>query len=206
MDRLIARQRDYFAARGEPVVWKVCEHDRPADLGRRLRRAGFVAEPSETVMFGLAEEMVTSPVLPEGVVLRQVTAPAEMRRIAAMESVVWGEDWSGIGEDLVHRVAAAPDDTAVFVAEAGGEMVSAAWLVFLGAGVGFAGLCGGSTLPAWRGRGVYRALVAARAERAVAQGVRFLQVAASDDSAPILQRLNFRAVATTTPYVWSPPR
>jgi len=73
-------------------------------------------------------------------------------------------------------------------------------------GTDFAGLWGGSTLPAWRGRGIYRAMVAARAQRAAARGVRYLQVDASDDSAPILRRLGFRAVTTTTPYVWAPPR
>lgn len=55
------------------------------------------------------------------------------------------------------------------------------------------------------GRGIYRALVAARAQRAAARGVRYLQVDASADSAPILRRLGFHAVTTTTPYVWTPP-
>ena len=72
-------------------------------------------------------------------------------------------------------------------------------------GTDFAGLWGGSTLPAWRGRGIYRALVARRAQLAVGHGYRFLQVDASDDSRPILERLGFVAVTTTTPYVWTPP-
>lgn len=50
-----------------------------------------------------------------------------------------------------------------------------------------------------------RALVARRADLAAARGVRHLQVDASDDSRPILQRLGFVAVTTTTPYVWTPP-
>ena len=82
-------------------------------------------------------------------------------------------------------------------------MVSAAWTVFH-VGTDFAYLAGGSTLEAWRGRGIYRALVAVRAQRAAARGTRYLIVDASDDSAPILRRLGFRAVTTTTPYVWAP--
>lgn len=39
---------------------------------------------------------------------------------------------------------------------------------------------------------------------AAARGVRFLQVDASDDSRPILERLGFVAITTTTPYVWTP--
>lgn len=124
-----------------------------------------------------------------------------------MESAVWGQDWSWLGENLIGRIAAAPDDIAVLAAEADGEVVSAAWIVFIQPGAdGFARLLGGSTLPAWRGRGIYRALVAARAQLAAARGVKYLQVDASDDSAPILRRLGFHAVTTTTAYVWTPPR
>ena len=82
-------------------------------------------------------------------------------------------------------------------------MISAAWLVF-NPGTDFAGLWGGSTMRAWRGHGIYRALVARRAQLACARGVRYLQVAASDDSKPILLKLGFHAVTTTTPYVWTP--
>jgi GNAT superfamily N-acetyltransferase len=64
---------------------------------------------------------------------------------------------------------------------------------------------GGATLPAWRGRGIYRALVAHRAQLAAERGRRYIEVDASDDSRPILERLGFVAVTTTTPYVWSPP-
>jgi GNAT superfamily N-acetyltransferase len=205
LDRLIRRQRDYFAARGEAVEWKVRGHDRPADLADRLRAAGFVSEEQETVMIGLAREMATEPVLPDGVRLRRVTSDDDMRRIAAMESAVWGQEWGRLAGDLSGRISTAPSEIAVMVAEAGGEVVSAAWLVFR-AGTEFAGLWGGSTLPAWQGRGIYRALVAARARLAAARGVRFLQVDASGDSAPILRRLGFQAVTTTIPYVWSPER
>jgi ribosomal protein S18 acetylase RimI-like enzyme len=204
LDRLIARQRDYFAARGEAVEWKTRGHDDPADLTVRLRAAGFVPEDPETVLVGRAADIgVREPVLPEGVTLRRVTRAADMRRIADMESAVWGQDMGWIATDLTGRVAAAPDEIAVYVAEADGVVVSAAWLVFR-AGTGFASLWGGSTLPDWRGRGIYRALVATRAARAAARGVTYLHVDASDDSAPILRRLGFEAVTTTTPYVWTP--
>ena len=41
---------------------------------------------------------------------------------------------------------------------------------------------------------------------AAARGKRYLETDASDDSNPILQRLGFVPVTTTTPYVWSPKR
>jgi GNAT superfamily N-acetyltransferase len=71
-------------------------------------------------------------------------------------------------------------------------------------GTEFATFWGGFTLPAWRGRGLYRALVAHRAKLATERGRRYIQVDASDASRPILERLGFVAVTTTTPYVWSP--
>jgi hypothetical protein len=59
-------------------------------------------------------------------------------------------------------------------------------------------------MPGRRGRGIYRALVAYRARLAVARGYRYLQVDASSDSQPILDRLSFLTLARTTPYVWHP--
>lgn len=211
LDELIARQRDFFTARDEAVEWKTRGHDLPADLTVRLRAAGFVPEQTETVMIGLTDSMAAAPavpagpVVPAGVVLREARTDEEMRAIAAMESEVWDQDWSWLADDLIARIAAAPQDIVVFAAcdQATGRVVSAAWLVFL-PGTEFAGLWGGSTLAAWRGRGIYRALVAIRARRAQARDVRYLEVDASDDSAPILRRLGFRAVTTTTPYVWTP--
>jgi GNAT superfamily N-acetyltransferase len=82
-------------------------------------------------------------------------------------------------------------------------VVCAAWLV-VRPGTGLAGLRGGSTLPGWRGRGIYRALVAARVRLAAAHGVSYLHADASPDSAPVLRRGGFHAVTTTTPYVRAP--
>lgn len=205
LDELIARQRDYFTERGEAVEWKTYAHDQPPDLVVRLRAAGFVAEDLETVLVGRTEQMATPPVLPDGVVLRQVTEDADMRRIAAMETAVWGTDRSHTGDHLIRELAAAPGYFVVLAAEAGDRVVAAGWISF-GPGSDFAGLWGGATLREWRRQGIYHALVAARAQLAAARGVPYLQVDASSDSAPILRRLGFQALTTTTPYVWTPPR
>ena len=52
----------------------------------------------------------------------------------------------------------------------------------------------GSTLPEWRGRGAYRALVRARYDDAVAAGTPVLVTQAGALSRPILERMGFRAV------------
>ncbi|SHF89975.1 GNAT family N-acetyltransferase [Streptoalloteichus hindustanus] len=205
LDALIARQRDFFAARGQAVEWKTRAHDTPADLPERLSAAGFVAEPRETVL--IAESRVLAAATstpPEGVAVRQVEDDADLRPIAEMASEVWGDDRSWLAAELGDRLRAGDGQTVVVVAEAGGRVVSSARLEFE-PGTEFAGLWGGSTLPAWRGRGIYRALVTHRARVAVERGVRYLQVDATEDSRPILERMGFAAVTTTTPYVWSPP-
>jgi GNAT superfamily N-acetyltransferase len=206
LDALIARQRDYFAAKGQAVEWKTRGHDLPADLPDRLIAAGFVPEDRETVVIGESAAIMaklSGHEFAAGVTIRRTTEPTDFDRIAAMESAVWGLDWNWLAGDLSRRVQADPDLIDVYVAEAGGEVVSAAWAVYK-KGTDFTGLWGGSTLAEWRRKGIYTALVAIRAERAVERGYRYLQVDASDNSSPILQRLGFVAVTTTTPYVFTP--
>ncbi|GGN11697.1 N-acetyltransferase [Lentzea pudingi] len=200
LDALIARQRDFFAARGQSVEWKTWSHDTPADLPERLVAAGFESEGRETVLIGLAEEM-TAQVELDGVVVREATDEADVRRLAATATEVFGRghDW------LVARLLEKKDDpnTVAVIAEADGKVVSSSRIEIVG-GTEFAGLWGGGTLSEWRGRGVYRALVAYRARLAVERGIKYLQVDATEDSRPILERLGFVAVTTTTGYAWNP--
>jgi GNAT superfamily N-acetyltransferase len=203
LDALIARQVRVFSERGEPFEWKLHGHDRPADLPERLRAAGFVPEEQETVVIARVADVAVEPRLPEGVSLREVTERRDLDRIAALEAAVWGEDHGTLAEDLEAERAADPDGLAIVVAEAGAEVLCAAWMRFPH-GTELATLWGGATLPEWRGRGIYRATVAYRARLAAGRGYRYLEVDASDDSRPILERLGFTAVTTTTPYVWSP--
>lgn len=203
LDELIVRQRDRFAERGEAVEWRTYGHDVPADVPGRLVAAGFVAEPTELTMVAPSAQLAVRSVVPAPVVLRQVWSVAELRAVAELQSSVWGGDWGWLADDLAARVAARPDDVLVVVAEADGVVVSAAWLVIT-AGSDFAGLFGGATLPAWRSRGIYRALIGWRARVAVRRRVRYLSVDASDASGPILAGLGFVTLTTTTPYVWRP--
>jgi GNAT superfamily N-acetyltransferase len=204
LDELIARQVRIFAERGEPFEWKLHGHDRPADLPERLRAAGFVPEDTETVVIAPVSAIAIDADVPDGVVLREASEPLDLARIARMEEAIWGDDHSWVVDDLGEERAADPEGLRIFVAEAGDVVVCAAWVRFP-SGTEFATLWGGGTLPAWRARGIYRALVAHRARLAAERGRRYIEVDASDDSRPILERLGFVAVTTTTPYVWSPP-
>ena len=205
LDELIERQVRVFAERDERFEWKLHGHDRPVDLPQRLLAAGFVPEETETVVIAPLAEVASEPRLPEGVTLREATSRADFVRIAGLEQAVWGdhgqETW--LVEMLESERAVDPNAITIVVAEAGATVVCAAWIRFEGA-TGFATLWGGATLTEWRRRGIYRATVAYRANLAAERGFRHLEVDASDDSRPILERLGFCAVTTTTPYVWSP--
>jgi len=69
--------------------------------------------------------------------------------------------------------------------------------------VGDAGLnlFGGSVLPEARGRGVYRALIQARWDLAVANGTSCLTVQAGRMSRPIVERAGFEFLAPVRVYV-----
>jgi GNAT superfamily N-acetyltransferase len=205
LDALIARTRDRYAARGMDVEWKFHGHDRPADLPERLVAAGFVPEQEEVVLVGLAAPLADpDPPLPAGVRLREVTDRADLDPIDDLKVAVWGGDHSDQAGALEREIAADPSGITVVSASAGeGAVVSAAWVRYV-PDTGFATLWGGATRPEWRGRGVYRALVAYRAWLAVERGYTYLQVDAMPMSRPILERLGFVAVTTTTPYVFSP--
>jgi GNAT superfamily N-acetyltransferase len=204
LDELIARQVRLFAGRGERFEWKLHAHDRPGDLSERLLAAGFVAEDTETVVIAPVDEIAARPLLPAGVSLREVADRADLDRVAELEHAVWHDDRGWLAESLDAERAVDADALTIVVAEADVSVVCAAWVRFE-RGTDFATLWGGATRPAWRRRGIYRATVAYRANLAAARGFTLLQVDASAESRPILERLGFVAVTTTTPYVWSPP-
>ncbi|MFI1780899.1 GNAT family N-acetyltransferase [Streptomyces rubiginosohelvolus] len=201
-DAAIAAQTGHCAALGLPEFeWKLYEHDRPADLGDRLRAAGFVPEPPETLLVAPAELLTGPFTLPEGVTLRPVTDAAGAELMALAHERAFGTDGTRLQHQVVKRLAEAPEDVVALVVLADGEPVSSARME-LYPGTDFAGLWGGGTVAEWRGKGIYRALVSYRARIAAEHGYRYLQVDASAMSAPILARLGFTALGTTTPYVY----
>jgi GNAT superfamily N-acetyltransferase len=205
-DAVIAGQVAFFAARGEEFEWKLYDYDEPADLAGRLLAAGLVPEAAESLMIGRVADVrsaLRAADPPPGITIEQVTGEAGIDRLVAVHEEVFGRDESELRESLRARLIWAGEPTGLVLAVAGGQAVSAARVDIL-PGCRFAGLWGGGTLPRWRGRGIYRALVRYRAELAARQGCEYLTVDALDTSKPILERSGFTALATTTPYTWSP--
>jgi GNAT superfamily N-acetyltransferase len=132
-------------------------------------------------------------------------ATADEQGVGALVRVhdeVFGGDHAPLFRDLPARLALRPAPAAAAIAVAGDTPVGAGRVEFH-AGTEFASLWGDGTLPAWRGRGVFRSLVAHRAALAAARGFRYLQVDALPASRPLFERLGFVALATTTPFLHS---
>jgi GNAT superfamily N-acetyltransferase len=204
-DGVIADQVAFFRGRAERFEWKLYSYDQPSDLGERLLAAGFVREDAESLMVADAEQIAghagTSAALPAGIRLVRVTDEDGLDLMAELHDQVFGAD-PQLRAALIAQLRS-PETVVMLLALAGDEPVCSARIEF-GAGTDFAGLWGGGTLRQWRGRGIYRALVGYRARMAVDRGYRYLQVDASAESRPILERLGFVCLAQTTPYVWSP--
>jgi GNAT superfamily N-acetyltransferase len=202
---VIAEQVAHFAGRGEQFEWKSYNYDQPPDLGERLLAAGFVAEDAEALMVADARQIAghedADGVLPDGVRLVQVTDEAGVELMIDVADRVFGPD-PELRRSLIGQLRNSPEFNVLVLAMAGEIPVCSARVSF--DSTDFAGLWGGGTLPEWRGRGIYRAMVGYRARLATARGYRYLQVDASPMSRPILERLGFTCLAMTTPYVWSP--
>lgn len=198
LEALVTRTFTFYETHGQPFEWKTFDHDRD-DLASLLVQHGAKPEYHEALVLGEASALAGDANLPPGLKLRNVTSRADLERVAALESEVWAEDWSWLADDLEARLTSQPP-VEILVVEDGDLAVSAAWLVPL-AGTHVAGLWGGSTLATYRGRGLYRALVSHRARLALERGYSVLQVDASDDSRPILERLGLAVVGGTVPYV-----
>ncbi|MFI5909190.1 GNAT family N-acetyltransferase [Dactylosporangium sp. NPDC051541] len=193
-DAVIAEQVRRFA--GVPWEWKLYSHDEPADLADRLLDAGFEPGPPEALLVAEVDALPQAAAPPDGVRLEPVTGTGGAELVVRVHDEVFGGDHSAIGRHLLDR----PDEVKAVVAMAGDRPICAG-RIELHRGTEFASLWGGGTAEDWRGRGVFKAVVAYRAAQAAQAGYRYLQVDASDDSRPILQRLGFVRLATTTPFV-----
>ncbi|MFJ4946782.1 GNAT family N-acetyltransferase [Streptomyces sp. NPDC088760] len=200
-DRAIRDQIDRFTGLGRDFEWKLYGHDGPADLGDRLLAAGFRAEPTETLMIAEVAGLALDTAPPEGVSCVAATDAAGVDLVVAAHERAFGTDGTALRHRLLARLAADPGTVVAVAALADGEPVAAARMELV-PGTPFAGLWGGGTVAAWRGRGIYRALVAHRARAAADRGYRYLHVDASAMSRPILERLGFHALSTTMPYVY----
>lgn len=201
--RLVPEALAHYRADAEitRVEWKTRGHDHAPGLHEALLANGFIQDEPESIMVGEVRHLIVDVPLPDGVTLRRVTEEGEVRAMSAMQDEVFGDPISGEMASALLRRLALDDGMELWVAEAEGQIVSAGRLEPV-RGTSFAGIWGGATRQAWRGRGIYRALTAARARSAHAMGKTLIHSDSTEFSRPILERAGLVTVSTTTPYLW----
>jgi len=186
---------------GAPFEWKLFAHDRPPDLRARLEAAGFVVGEEERLCVLDLRAPLPEPPAPPILLLED---PADLGPLRRVREEVWGDEGRVHTDQLAGEIRAVGDRLRVYVALHDGEPAAAAWLR-LPEESRFASLWGGATRPAFRGRGLYRALVDVRAREARRRGYRWLTIDAGPMSLPIVRRMGFRPLSTTWPTRYRPP-
>lgn len=200
---------------GHGVQWNVYGHDEPGDLVDRLERAGFSVQARETVM--VLPAAAPSPEAghhggtgrrdgpPLDLVVHRVVREDDLDEFVRVQEEVWGPKWTPwVRRWFAASLAGDADPVGVFVVRAGGVPAGAAW-VSLPRGRSFASLFGGTVREAFRGLGVYRALVSARAGAAREAGLPWLVADANASSAPRLLRMGFAPLCSRTEMVLAQP-
>jgi GNAT superfamily N-acetyltransferase len=188
-------------ARDVPYLeWKHYAGDRPSDLPDRLVAAGLTPQGPETVLIADLTELEPAGPAPHGVRVTTVDDEAGVGALVRVHEEVFGDLHPGTRTSVLTSLPMDPRPVQAVVAWAGERPIAAGRIEF-SEGRDFAGLFGGGTAAEWRGKGVFRALVAHRAARARARGVRYLYVDAVPMSRPVFERLGFVPLTETTPYV-----
>lgn len=171
--------------------WWLSEHSAPHDVEEQLLARGLRIVDGDYLIDGML--LVKEP--PPGPADVEARAVADVHEYVASTEAQWEAFATPAGQrhDPVeeYKRERQTDVVVRYAAWLDGEIVGGARAIFTPRGVL---MSGGATVPAARGRGVYRALVRARWDDAVARGTAGLAVQAGSKSAPILARLGFEQV------------
>jgi GNAT superfamily N-acetyltransferase len=181
-DAVIAATIAEYKRIGCKFVWRVGPDSTPRDLPERLARTGLT--------YGLGLGMARSTEMDAAHVeverIDESTVDVFTETIAAG----WGQNPEEVRD--ANRRAVASTTHQLWLARCGGEPAATAGSVLFEKSIY---LIGGVTLEKFRGRGLYRALVAARLAFARSRGVMLAtSIARAETSAPILERLGFETL------------
>jgi GNAT superfamily N-acetyltransferase len=193
IDRALARLRELPGH----AEWKLYGHD-PPDIQERLLAAGLEPDDEEAVLVAEASS-IPPPELEVAVARTSELVDA----FAELADRVFGHPAPSVRNALLRALEEDEPTMLAAIVMVDGVAVSGGRIDLPKQGE-FAGLYGGVTLPEYRGRGLYRATVGERAHVATDRGFRWLYVDALPTSRPILERLGFRQITTTTPWTWPP--
>ena len=155
----------------------------------------------ETIVAALAAEQQRPLVLPEGVTVERVASPPQVDDVLRVQEAVWGTRLSAWLRASLLRDLESLGTHAIFLVRVGREPAASAWVV-TPPGSPIAHLFGGTVSAPHRGRGLYSALLATRAQAARTAGARWLLADANENSRPVLERAGFAALTTRTELVY----
>ena len=199
-DEIIEREIAYHRSIGRSFEWKLFSTDLPADLLDRLVARGFEVGIKEVVC---AVDLANY--FREGdpdIRVERVSNESQLNDFRSVAEEVFGKDFSFTTGVLAKCLADGSDAEVGFVAYDGDTPVSIGRLDRAMGGT-CGGLYTGGTLPEYRCRGYYQAVVAARVAVARDVGLKYLWVDAQPTSLPILKRLGFEALVETWPCEYS---
>ena len=127
---------------------------------------------------------------------------ADLSIVFGLQEAVWQQPMSERLQAAYESWLQDPQAVSYLWVDIDGQPVSSAWVGYTQKSQ-FAGLWAGSTLPDYRGRGCYRALINARAQEAKSRGIKYLTIDAAPTSEPIVASLGFEAISRTRPYTIS---
>jgi hypothetical protein len=201
VDEVIAGEIGRFADWPIEWEWKHYSYDGPAALPARLLAAGFEEGELETVLVAEIDALQIDHELPSGVEIELVDDEKGVGVLVRMLDEVFGSGIPGMAETMLAAITAEPRRTVALAAVVDGRPI-AGGRVELEPGSDFVGLWGGATVPQWRSRGIFRALLARATAISAELGYRYVQLDAAPMSRPILERLGFLELAKTTPYTY----
>lgn len=196
LDRIVAREAKRFRDLGEEAEWKVYGHDRCSDLPKYLAAHGFVPDEPETLMFLDFAEWRSPFPAPDGIEIRRVVDARGLRDLVATMSDAFGDVDPGMFDELQSTCLGDHPWVFGYVAYADQKPVASGRMESP-MGYSFASMWGGCTVPAFRRRGIFRALVSIRVEDARGRGHSYMAVEATASRA-ILEQLGFQAMTTVT--------
>jgi len=171
--------------------WELGDSSEPSDLVQRLLALGLRRDEDEPIALGMVLRG-TSPTAPTGIVARRVASLDELIAAREVQHAAFADPAPVDAEQAALDFRREGVDGSTFVAFVDDALVAAGYASYTPWGLI---LFGGATLLSARGRGAYRALVAARAAEAAARGTPALVTHAGRMSRPILERLGFAPIA-----------
>ncbi len=204
--RIVQAEIEYFSRLNRDFEWKVYSQDEPLDLLAHLRDRGFRIGEEESLMIrdlvDLPPALLAPP--PKGVTVRPVRDEQTIADFLSLESAIWSCEPDKTGELLLSSLSDPLQRNLGLVAYSESRPVGFG-RVTAPRNSQFSGLWGGSVLPEFRGRGIYRALLSARIQHVRKfDSIRYLRVDALPTSRPILEKYGFKEVASTWPAEWPP--